>query len=367
MRRLFAVALIVGAVWIANLLLPPGNQDAQLRSPAAVAVRSNHSSLASPARAIVISAAQAEATSALEGGDVTDARLIGRLQAQLRRVGCYHGRIDGKWSDLTQRALARFNDHAGLLATADLPSPAMLPVVSAFSSRACGTPCPPGTQPNADGYCTTASLAGSASPAKETIALAEDSPQRLAMAAAHDSTNIRALPAKDDAAVPHRRASDNETIVTPSRTAIPTASAQVATLRNPGNADITAGAFAMSPAPATAVLTNPAHAVLPRPESTLTVAALLPSSEVPTSALPPDLNPAASATVADTVRHVPLKKTVAAKRKPRHRPPAGADYQVAAVITSVAAKPRTSVISVSSGYGFAGATGNALTIVMSKR
>jgi hypothetical protein len=36
------------------------------------------------------------------------------LQAELRRVGCNTGAVDGNWNTASQRALDLFNKHAGM-------------------------------------------------------------------------------------------------------------------------------------------------------------------------------------------------------------------------------------------------------------
>ena len=185
MRRLFAVVLIVGVVWIANLVLPPGNDDAQLRplttSTSSTANTSGRPQTAAPAKSPSPAHSQISAPAA---GFVNDGMLIVQVQEQLRRVGCYRGAIDGKWNAATRRAMARFNEHAGIQAALDLPTASQLPLLGAYGGRACGTPCPGESRPDAQGYCATVQSTAAKAPAAEEVSKPTDAPLRVAIVAA---------------------------------------------------------------------------------------------------------------------------------------------------------------------------------------
>lgn len=66
------------------------------------------------------------------------------LQAQLRRVGCEPGGIDGQWTPRTRSALEAFNRHSGMKLDARLASLDTLNAVKARTSRVCPLVCPRG-------------------------------------------------------------------------------------------------------------------------------------------------------------------------------------------------------------------------------
>jgi len=63
------------------------------------------------------------------------------LQAELRRVGCNTGSVDGNWNAASQRSLDLFNKHAGLKLDVKVASVDALDAVKSKSSRICPLVC----------------------------------------------------------------------------------------------------------------------------------------------------------------------------------------------------------------------------------
>src|SRR5215216_5857598 len=63
------------------------------------------------------------------------------LQAELRRVGCNTGAVDGNWNAASQRSLDLFNKHAGLKLDVKVASVDVLDVVKSKTTRVCPLIC----------------------------------------------------------------------------------------------------------------------------------------------------------------------------------------------------------------------------------
>ncbi len=72
------------------------------------------------------------------------------LQAELRRVGCKTGEIDGEWNASSRRALSSFNDHAGTKFDVKLASIDALDAVKAKTGRVCPLDCERGFRGDGD-------------------------------------------------------------------------------------------------------------------------------------------------------------------------------------------------------------------------
>ncbi|QOZ11874.1 caspase family protein [Bradyrhizobium sp. CCBAU 51765] len=66
------------------------------------------------------------------------------LQAELRRVGCNPGAVDGNWGERSQKALNLFNTHSGLRLEAKAATIEALDAVKGKSGRTCPLVCDPG-------------------------------------------------------------------------------------------------------------------------------------------------------------------------------------------------------------------------------
>jgi uncharacterized caspase-like protein len=72
------------------------------------------------------------------------------LQAELKRVGCKTGDIDGEWNAAARRALSSFNDHAGTRLDVKLASIDALDTVRAKAGRVCPLDCERGYRASGD-------------------------------------------------------------------------------------------------------------------------------------------------------------------------------------------------------------------------
>jgi uncharacterized caspase-like protein len=73
-----------------------------------------------------------------------------RLLAELRRVGCFTGSIDGSWNDAAQQSLARFNKYAGTTLDTRLASLDTLGVVRGMGAHVCPLVCEHGYRPDGE-------------------------------------------------------------------------------------------------------------------------------------------------------------------------------------------------------------------------
>jgi Caspase domain len=72
------------------------------------------------------------------------------LQAELRRVGCNTGAIDGNWNAASQRSLDLFNKHAGMKLDVKIASADALDTVKEKTSRVCPLVCDHGFRADGD-------------------------------------------------------------------------------------------------------------------------------------------------------------------------------------------------------------------------
>jgi hypothetical protein len=79
-------------------------------------------------------------------------KLVTDIQQQLKRVGCYYGRIDGSWNANTKDAMRTFTDRINAELPLDEPDYLLLTLAQAYAGKACGE-CPPGLAPTANGRC----------------------------------------------------------------------------------------------------------------------------------------------------------------------------------------------------------------------
>ena len=72
--------------------------------------------------------------------DQESRELTGKIQRELRRVGCDPGEIDGKWSKKSQSALQRFATTTNLALHVDRPSQVALDAIVQHKARVCPEP-----------------------------------------------------------------------------------------------------------------------------------------------------------------------------------------------------------------------------------
>ena len=84
-------------------------------------------------------------------GDRTS--LVGELQRELRRVGCYDGAVNESWTLATRAAIKTFTNRINAILPIDKPDPILLTLVRGHRDRVCGVTCPSGEGLAKDGRC----------------------------------------------------------------------------------------------------------------------------------------------------------------------------------------------------------------------
>jgi hypothetical protein len=103
-------------------------------------------------------------------GEVDDPVFIRKLQAELTRVGCLTGLIDGNWSAASKAALRDFSVRSSLPAKADEPTSETLKQVAAKTERVCPLSCRSGEVVK-DGRCTAAPKAEQPKPETPSVSV----------------------------------------------------------------------------------------------------------------------------------------------------------------------------------------------------
>ncbi|MFV0369099.1 MAG: hypothetical protein ACK5KM_11630 [Hyphomicrobiaceae bacterium] len=86
-------------------------------------------------------------------------RLIRDLQAELKRVGCYAGNIDGDWGPGSRYAASSFLRKVNATLPIRNPDYILLSLVRGHPDRACGINCPSGQTLGSDGRCIASVIA----------------------------------------------------------------------------------------------------------------------------------------------------------------------------------------------------------------
>ena len=103
--------------------------------------------------AVTVAAVNAQGQPALAPND-PDSRykLVVDIQRQLKRVGCYYGKLNGAWGDASKYAMKDFMDRVNAALPFEQPDYVLLTLVQAQSGRTCGE-CPAGQMATAGGRC----------------------------------------------------------------------------------------------------------------------------------------------------------------------------------------------------------------------
>ncbi len=80
------------------------------------------------------------------------------LQRELKRVGCYHGLINGVWSTNSRQAMAQFIASVNAMLSFDRPDYALLTLVRAHLAKVCDTECKPHEVVERDGHCVPSTV-----------------------------------------------------------------------------------------------------------------------------------------------------------------------------------------------------------------
>jgi hypothetical protein len=79
---------------------------------------------------------------------------IGReLQKELKRVGCYEGKLNGEWTMSTRRAMSAFAERVNARLPTEQPDSILLALVQGYPTKVCGIPCPSGQSLNRTQEC----------------------------------------------------------------------------------------------------------------------------------------------------------------------------------------------------------------------
>jgi hypothetical protein len=79
-------------------------------------------------------------------------KLVLDIQRELKRVGCYYGRLNGSWGDASKYAMKDFMDRVNAALPIEEPDYVLLTLLQAQSGRTCGE-CPAGQMATAGGRC----------------------------------------------------------------------------------------------------------------------------------------------------------------------------------------------------------------------
>ena len=79
-------------------------------------------------------------------------KLVLDIQQQLKRVGCYWGRIDGSWGTATKDAMKEFTNRVNATLPLDQPDYVQLTLIQSHAKQTCGA-CPAGQSLSASGRC----------------------------------------------------------------------------------------------------------------------------------------------------------------------------------------------------------------------
>jgi hypothetical protein len=79
-------------------------------------------------------------------------KLVLDIQQQLKRVGCYWGRMDGSWGIATKDAMKDFTNRVNATLPLDEPDYVQLTLIQSHAEKTCGA-CPAGESLSASGHC----------------------------------------------------------------------------------------------------------------------------------------------------------------------------------------------------------------------
>ncbi len=90
-------------------------------------------------------------------------KLVLDIQQQLKRVGCYWGRMDGSWGLATKDAMKEFTDRVNATLPLDEPDYVQLTLIQSHGEKTCGA-CPAGQSLSASGRCVGLPITAQAKP-----------------------------------------------------------------------------------------------------------------------------------------------------------------------------------------------------------
>ena len=81
-----------------------------------------------------------------------------QIQRELKRVGCYDGRLDGSWGVGSKRALGAFMERVNSTLPTTEPDYILLSLISSHDKEICGAQCPAGQSLTGDGRCVPSAI-----------------------------------------------------------------------------------------------------------------------------------------------------------------------------------------------------------------
>jgi hypothetical protein len=96
--------------------------------------------------------------------DASRYELVRDLQRELKRVGCYHGEIDGDWGPGSKRAMSSFIERVNATLPTGDPDYILLMLVQGQTQPACGSGCPNGQVAGEEGRCVPKAIVANAQP-----------------------------------------------------------------------------------------------------------------------------------------------------------------------------------------------------------
>lgn len=110
--------------------------------------------------AIPASSTQAQPRSLEPSNPESRYQLVLDIQKQLKRLGCYYGRVDGSWGMGSKYAMQEFMDRVNATLPVDKPDYLLLSLLQAQSDKVCGA-CPADQAMSAGGRCVPQSIIAS--------------------------------------------------------------------------------------------------------------------------------------------------------------------------------------------------------------
>jgi Putative peptidoglycan binding domain len=111
--------------------------------------------------------------------------LVRDIQKELKRLGCYNGRVDGSWGPGTKSAIAYFNNRVNAALPDEAPDPIQLTLLQAHNGKTCGGGCTAGQVASPNGRCVAQSAGyGAQRATPRSVAATETLPWTAAPATA---------------------------------------------------------------------------------------------------------------------------------------------------------------------------------------
>jgi hypothetical protein len=116
-----------------------------------------------------VPAAAPAATPTADPDARTERLLAHEIQKELKRVGCYTGRLDGSWGEQSRAAMLAFIQRVNASLPTTEPDVILLSLVKGHSGEVCGVSCPP-SQVASGGRCVAQAVIAAAEPTVRPVA-----------------------------------------------------------------------------------------------------------------------------------------------------------------------------------------------------